>query len=144
MIPSTPSPSAVVRAMLAAATVVFAVIGFSVDNGAKFLTASGVFGIIWWSWDLIVDHVLTPFEYWMEDMMAGGALKYRSSKWSVSDRIALLHDRMERGKTRRLQVHAAIRLAEIYELQRKDKARARQVIEQIKARYPDAPEFDRF
>lgn len=140
-----PHPAAVLRAVFAGGTVVFAVAGFFADAGGKLFAASGACGILWWGWDLLVEYLLVPLEYWMEDVMAGGGtLEYHSEDWSLDDRIARLEDRMAHGRSRRLQIQAGIRLAEIYRLQRKNEQRAREVIEAIRARYPDAPELEPF
>lgn len=140
--PEEPKPAAVLRAAFAAGTVGCAVLGFLADDGTKLFAASGAFGILWWGWDLLVDYLLVPLGEWIQGLMAGGALEYEPHSWSVGDRIALLEDRVARGRTPRLQILAAIQLAEIYRLQKRDAQRARQVIEQMRARYPDAPEWE--
>lgn len=137
-----PKPAAVLRAGFAAGTVVCAVLGFLADDGTKLFAASGAFGMFWWGWDLLVDYVLVPLGDWFQGLVTGGALEYEPYSWSVADRIALLEDRAAHGRTPRLQIHAAIQLAEIYRFQKRDAQRAREVIEQMRARYPDAPEWE--
>lgn len=135
-----PEPSKIVRAFLATGSIVFAVIGFFLEDGTRFFAASGALSVMWLLWDVAVDQVFVPLEYWIEDMVAGRALpKGDSSRWSVYDRIRLLEDRFENGTTRRMRVHAAIRLSEIFELQLKDPDRAREVIETAKEQFPEAP-----
>jgi hypothetical protein len=143
-IPGPPQPAAILQIVFAGGTVLFAVAGFFADEGTKLFAASGACGVLWWGWDLLVGHVLTPIEYWMEDMTVGGALRYEAHNWSLDDRVAMLEDRIVNGQTMRLQIQAAIRLEEIYRLQKKNEQRAREVIEVMKARYPDAPELERF
>jgi hypothetical protein len=43
-----------------------------------------------------------------------------------------------------VQIQSALRLAEIYRLTRQDPERARDVIARVRARWPDAPELQRF
>jgi hypothetical protein len=137
-----PKPAAVLRAGFAAGTVLCAVLGFLADDGTKLFAASGAFGMLWWGWDLLIDYVLAPLSDWFQGLVTGGDLEYEPHSWSVADRIALLEERAAHGRTPRLQILAAIQLAEIYRVQKRDAQRAREVIEHMRARYPDAPEWE--
>lgn len=142
----TPTPwqisaTGIIRSAFATATAAFLILGVVVDDGTKLYAISGTCGAIWWAWDLLVEHVLTPLEYWVEDMLVGGRYADVPPKVPIDARLNLLESRLARGSSRRLDFQAAMRLAELYRFQKKDVAQARRVIDVVKARYPDAPEL---
>jgi hypothetical protein len=137
------SPGAVGRALFGTATVVTALLGLVGE--ARWFVASGAFGTIWWAWDFIWDNVLGPAAEWFTGMLTGGAQVEEPPDLTLEDTVRLLEDHLRgEGVTRHVQIQSALRLAEIYRLNRRDPARAREVIERVKARFPDAPELKRF
>lgn len=136
-------PSTIVRIALAGVTILFAVLGFYATDGAKFFVASGIFGAMWWGWDLLLEHVFTPFGHLLGDGIPGG-VHYVSPNISVDDKIRALERRLEGGHSRRVEINAAIRLAELHRYQKNDPERAREIIDLMKERYPDAPKLRRF
>jgi hypothetical protein len=137
------SPSAVGRKFLGAATVLTAVLGLTGD--ARWFAASGAFGIAWWAWDFIWDNVLGPLGAWFTGALTGVADVEEPPDLSVDDTIRLLEGHLAAdGVTRHVQIQSALRLAEIYRLNKKDPGKAHDVIERVRAKWPDAPELELF
>ncbi len=140
---SAQSPSAVVRRFLAGATVLAAIGGFAGD--AKWLGAAAALGTAWWGWDFLCDNVFGPLGRLLTGMMTGTSLIEQGPDLSVEDRIRLLENNLAGdGVTRHVQIQSALRLAEIYQLTRKDPAKAKEIIARAKERWPDAPELKLF
>lgn len=138
------SPTAVVRIVFAAATVIFGAAGLAMRD-AKLLAASAAFGVLWTAWDLLWDRVLGPALEWavralVEGVGDGPPPDVRPT---LDDTIRLLESHLNRGAARHVQIQAAIRLEEIYRTVRKDPGRARAVIERARRRFPDAEELRR-
>ena len=137
------SPSAVGRRLLGGATVVTALLGLGADP--RWLAASGAFGLLWWAWDFLWGNVLGPLGGWFTDMLAGTAEVEEGPDLSADDTIRLLERHLTDGAApRHVQIQAALRLAEMYRLNRHDEAKAREVIETVRTRFPDAPELRTF
>jgi hypothetical protein len=117
--------------------------GFVFRADARWFVAAGVFGIIWWTWDLLVEHVFSPFGDWASNLFASGAGHGPppNTRPTLDDTIRLLESHLEGRASRQVEINAAIRLEEIYRTVKKDRQKARGVIEEIKGRYPDAPEL---
>jgi hypothetical protein len=134
------SPSVVGRRFLGTATVVAGVIGLLGD--ARWLAASGAFGLAWWAWDFLWENVLGPLGGLLTGMLSGSVSVESPPDLTVEDTIRLLEDHLSAdGVPRHVQIQSALRLAEIYRLNKRDPDRARAVIEQVRARWPDAPEL---
>ena len=137
------SPSAVGRTMFGAATILTALLGLAGD--ARWFAASGAFGTAWWAWDAVWDNVLGPLGSWLSGMLTGTADVDQPPDLTLEDTIRLLESHLAAdGVTRHVQIQSALRLAEIYRITKKDPARAREVIERVRARWPDAPELKKF
>jgi hypothetical protein len=121
------SPSSVGRSAFGAATVLMAIFGLSGD--ARWFAASGAFGIVWWAWDFVWDNVLGPLGGWLTAMLAGTAGVETPPDLTLDDTIRLLESHLTAdGVTRHVQIQSALRLAEIYRLNKQDPARARDVL----------------
>ncbi len=137
-------PAKFVRYTFAAATIFFGVAGF-VGGSGKMLGVSGAFGTMWWLWDLLIDHVVAPFGQWFGGLFTGGSLEYVPPEFTVDQRIGLLEKRLsQEGGNRRRIFQDAVRLIELYELQKKDPDGATRVVERMRERFPDAPELQLF
>lgn len=137
-------PAKFVRHTFAAFTIFFGIAGFVGDSG-KMLGVSGAFGTMWLLWDLVMDYVVAPFGRWFGGMFTGGSLEYSPSDFSVDQRIGLLESRIsQEGGDRRRIFQDALRLIELYELQKKDPDGAKRVVTTMKERFPDAPELGLF
>jgi hypothetical protein len=137
-------PAKFVRYSFAALTIFFGVAGF-VGGSGKMLAVSGAFGTMWWLWDLLIDHVVAPFAQWFGGLFTGGSLEYTPSEFTVDQRIGLLETRISQdGGDRRRIFQDAVRLIELYELQKKDPDGAKRVVAKMKERFPDAPELGLF
>jgi len=137
------SPSAVGRTMFGVATVLTALLGLTGD--ARWFAASGAFGTAWWAWDFLSDSVVGPLGGWLLGMFTGATSVEEPPDLTIDDTIRLLEDHLTAdGVTRHVQIQSALRLAEIYRLNRKDPVRAKAVIEQVRAKWPDAPELKVF
>ncbi len=135
-----PSPGAVGRRFLATATIVAALLGVLGD--ARWLAASGAFGIAWWGWDFIWQNVLGPLGGWFTGMLTGTATVQEGPDLSLDDTIRLLENHLAAdGVPRHVQIQSALRLAEIYRVSRQDPERANAVLAKVRARWPDAPEL---
>lgn len=137
------SPSAVGRTMFGAATVLTALLGLAGD--ARWFAASGAFGTAWWAWDAVWDSVLGPLGGWFSGMLTGTADVDEPPDLTLDDTVRLLESHLTAdGVTRHVQIQSALRLAEIYRLNRKDPAKADEVLARVRAKWPDAPELKVF
>lgn len=137
------SPSAVGRTMFGVATVLTALLGLAGDG--RWFVASGAFGTAWWAWDFVWDSVVSPLGGWFVGALTGSATVEEPPELTLEDTIRLLESHLEGdGVPRHVQVQSALRLAEIYRLNRKDDARARDVIRRVKDKWPDAKELEVF
>ena len=136
------SPSVVGRRFLATATVAAALFGLLSD--ARWFAASGAFGVAWWGWDFIWQNVLGPLGGLFIGMLTGTSSVETPPDLTADDTIRLLEDHLAADATpRHVQIQSALRLAEIYRLNKQDPQRAREVIARVRARWPDAPELQR-
>jgi hypothetical protein len=137
------SPGVVVRTVFAGATVVFLVIGL-VLRSARLLAAAAVFGLVWTLWDLLWDRVLGPLGAWAARVVTEGAGETpAATRPTLDDTIRLLESHLAHGADRHVEIQAAIRLEEIYRTIRKDPERAREILEGVRRKYPDAEELQR-
>ena len=136
------SPFVVGRRFFAIATVAAALLGLLGD--ARWFAASGAFGIAWWAWDAIWENVVGPFGGWITGMLTGTADVASPPDLTLDDTIRLLEDHLTADAVpRHVQIQSALRLAEIYRLNKQEK-QAQDVIARMRARWPDAPELQRF
>jgi hypothetical protein len=134
------SPGAVGRKALGAATLVSAL--FGVLGDARWFAASAAFGTAWWGWDFLFANVFGPLGDWLTAMLTGAATVEEPPDLSLDDTIRLLESHLgAEGVPRHVQIQSALRLAEIYRLNKRDPQRARDVIDKVKSRWPDAPEL---
>jgi len=138
--PRFDSPRAVGRAFFGAATVVTALLGFFGDQ--RWLAASGAFGIAWWGWDFVWENVLGPLGGLVTGILGGSATVEDPPDLTLDDTIRLLESHLAaEGVPRHVQIQSALRLSEIYRLNRNDPAKADAVIQRVRERWPDAPEL---
>jgi hypothetical protein len=140
------SASRVVRAVLGTATVALLVLALALDRDPRLFAAAAIFGTIWWSWDLLMKHVFEPLADWALGTVVGSGLgpSDPSLRPTLDELVVLLERHLERPTSQKVDINAAIRLEEIYRTVRPDPAAARRVIATVQARYPDAPELQRF
>jgi hypothetical protein len=137
-------PGAVVRWALGAATLTFLVAGLLVKSSSA-LVASGAFGTMWWAWDLINDNVFTPLADWMSRVLAGDVLAGDDSDPLTLDQTAkLLEHRLKPGVAPHIVIQAALRLEEIYRMDKRDPAKARAVIVRARELVGDVPQLKRY
>jgi hypothetical protein len=142
--PNDPRPLAVVRWALGAATLTFLVAGLLTKSSSA-LVASGVFGTMWWAWDLISDNVFRPLADWMAGVLFGDVLAGDDSDPLTLDQTAeLLEHRLKPGVAPHIVVQAAMRLEEIYRLDKHDPAKARAVIARARELVGDVPQLKRY
>lgn len=131
--------------MFGTATVAFGLIGLAIRGDARWFAASGIFGAIWWAWDLLAAHVFAPLSDWAFRALSGDALGPPPNvRPTLDETIRLLENHLERPTTRQVDINAAIRLEEIYRTIKRDSAKARRAIRIVRERYPDAPELARY
>jgi hypothetical protein len=135
-----------VRRIFGTATIVFAGVGFAVGDDPRWFVASGMCGVLWWSWDLLLEYVVTPVGDWISGQLIGGGLMGSSAgmRPNLEEMIGLLEGHLRRGTSRKVDINAAVRLEEIYRTVKKDPGRAREVIRIARERYPDAAELARY
>jgi len=140
---SSTSPSAAGRMLLGTATIVTALLGLAGD--ARWFAMSGALGVAWWAWDWLFENVVGPLGSLFTGALTGTADVEEPPDLSLDDTVRLLEDNLAAdGVTRHVQIQSALRLAEIYRLNKKDPAKADQVIRQVKAKWPDAKELEAF
>jgi len=137
------NPGVVVRAVFAAATVVFVVLGLGLRS-ARLLAAAAVFGLLWTLWDVLWDRVLGPGGAWAARVLTEGVGEApAANRPTLDDTIRLLEHHLAHGADRHVEIQSAIRLEEIYRTVRKDPQRAREILEAVRRKYPDADELAR-
>lgn len=136
----------IVRSIFGTATIVFAGVGLAVRDDPRWFVASGMCGILWWSWDLLLQYVFKPVGDWVSDQLIGGGVLGSSAgmRPNLEEMIGLLEGHLRRGTSRKVDINAAVRLEEIYRTVKKDPGRAREVVRIARERYPDAPELARY
>ena len=134
------------RGIFGTATLGTLLVAVLVREDPRWFVVSGTCGLIWWGWDLLLEHVLLPVGDWLMSVIAGGALTSppAGARPNLEDNIRFLEGHLERGASPRVEINAAIRLEEIYRTVKKDPERARRVIDLVLERYPDAPKLKRF
>ncbi len=142
------SASKVVRAVFATGTIVFFVVGLVVGDEPRFFAAAGALGLVWWLWDIFLDHVIVPLGDWFMGLLTGAGTSegLGALRPTIDDTIRLLESHIERDASEQVCVNSAIRLEEIYRMVKKDPEKARRVIESVREKYPEADEwvgFDR-
>ncbi len=134
------SPSGVGRRALGIATILAAILGLAGDE--RWFAAAGAFGTAWWAWDFVWGNVLGPLGNWFTGMLTGTAQVEEAPDLSLDDTVRLLESHLAAEQTpRHVQIQSALRLAEIYRINRNDETKARDVIDRVKARWPDSPEL---
>jgi len=138
--------SRVVRMVFGTATVSLLVVAFAVDREPRLFAAAAAFGAIWWSWDLLLEHVFEPLGDWIVRTVAGGGVGMSdpTARPSLDELVRLLESHLARGSSRQVDLNAAIRLEEIYRMVKRDPEGAQRVIALVLERYPDAPELQQF
>jgi hypothetical protein len=125
---------------LGVATLVSAAFGLLGD--ARWFGASAAFGTAWWGWDFLWANVIGPLGDWFTGMLTGTATVEEPPDLSLDDTVRLLESHLASdGVPQHVQIQSALRLAEIYRISKKDPAKARAVVERVRARWPDAPEL---
>lgn len=137
------SPSAIGRRAFGIVTVLSVILGLAGDP--RWFAASAAFGTVWWAWDWVWDNVLGPLGGLFTGAITGTADVESPPDLSVDDTIRLLEGHLAAdGVTRHVQIQSALRLAEIYRLNKKDPAKANEVLARARAKWPDAPELELF
>lgn len=136
------SPGKVVRGFLAAATLVFGVVGL-LSGEAKAWAASGAFGLMWAGWDFLGAYFFGPVGGWISRLWTGevGADGAADLRPTLDDTVRLLENHLQPGGARSVVVQSAIRLEEIYRTIRGDAVKAREVIARARELFPDAEEL---
>jgi len=133
--------SGIVRAFLSVATLVSGVLGF-LSRDLRWFAAAAAFGTMWTVGDVLVAKVLIPLADFAARLLEGGVDGPPvETRPTVEDTIRLLESHLAGGGPREVQIRAAIRLADLYRAAHHDSARARQVIDLIRERFPDAEEL---
>lgn len=131
----------VIRTMFGLATVVFLAVGFLVEE-PRFYAAAGLLGAIWGAWNRVVNWVFGPIGDLSFRLLQGEAnLPSPNSQPVADETIRVLELRLERTVSRESDIQAALRLADLYRVIRKDPLRADAIIGMMRKRYPEAPEL---
>lgn len=138
--------STAVRALFGTACIATLCIAVLVGGDPRWYAISGALGLIWWAWDLLLEHVILPVGDWLFAMFTGGPEDPRASqdRLTLDDTIRLLESHLARPTSRKVDINSAIRLEEIYRTVKQNPERARRVIETVLERYPDARELERY
>ncbi len=138
--------SRVVRAVFGTATVALVLAALLVGHEPRLFAAAAAFGAVWWSWDLLLEHVFQPLGDWIVGTVASGGVGMadHTTRPNLDELVRLLEAHLARGTSRQVDINAAIRLEEIYRTVKRDPDGARRVIALVLERYPDAPELERF
>jgi hypothetical protein len=137
--------STVVRGVFGTATIGSLVIAVLIGD-PRWYAVSAACGLVWWAWDLLLEHCFVPLGDWFMGVVTGGVTDPRASqtRLTLDDTIRLLENHLKHHTAPKVDINAAIRLEEIYRTVKKDPEGARRVIETVLERYPEAPELERF
>jgi hypothetical protein len=142
-----PSPRAVVRGILGAASVLVgvALIVVSIAEGHVEWRLVALLLSLWGAWSFfgaLLDSVVEPLGRFVGSALTGGAMP-GDRAITIDDETAMLERLLDADPPppQHRVVLAGIRLAEIYRTHQHDAAKAQQVINRLVARYPDAPEL---
>jgi hypothetical protein len=134
------SPGTVIKVALGGGSLFFAAAAWLADRDAGLWAASGLLGALWAWVTFFVHDIGQPLGRWMRSWYYGSVDE--TPGLSLDDNIRLLESRLADPNTpRRLQIRSAMRLEEIYRLNRNDPQRAREMIGLIRQRFPDAREL---
>lgn len=138
--------SRVVRMVFGTATVSLLLLALVAGREPRLFAAAAASGAIWWSWDLLLEHVFQPLGDWIvRTAVAGGVgMSGPAARPNLDELVRLLESHLARGSSRQVDLNAAIRLEEIYRTVKRDPEGAQRVIAIVLQRYPDAPELQRF
>lgn len=137
--------STVVRGVFGTATIGSLLIALLVGD-PRWYAISAACGLVWWAWDLLLEHLFLPLGDWFMGIVTGGVTDQSASqtRLTLEDTIRLLENHLQHHTVPKVDINSAIRLEEIYRTVKKDPERARRVIEIVLERYPDAPELERY
>jgi hypothetical protein len=136
-----PTASSIVRTSLAIATWGSLALSLGLRD-VRFLVAGGVFGTLWWIADAVLDYLLIPLSQFIIGMLEGDVdLPLPETRPTIEDTIRLLEHHIEGNASRNVQIQSAIRLADLYRVADGDVTRSRDVIDRVRARFPDADEL---
>ncbi|MFQ5702878.1 MAG: hypothetical protein ACE5HT_02530 [Gemmatimonadales bacterium] len=134
--------SRVVRFTFGGASLATLVVALIVTDDPRWYGLSGACGIVWWAWDLLVEQVFDPAGDWLARALTGQLdSSAAGTRPTLEDTIRLLEHHLEHGASPKVEINCAIRLAEIYTTAKHNPERARQVMEMVRQRYPDAEEL---
>lgn len=138
--------SRIVRTVFGTATVALLLVALLVNREPRLFAAAAAFGAVWWSWDLLLEHVFQPLGDWIVGTMAAGGvgMSEPATRPNLDELVRLLEGHLARGSSRQVDINAAIRLEEIYRTVKRDPDGAQRVIALVLERYPDAAELERF
>ncbi len=136
------SAGAVGRVAFGVATIGSALLGLL---DARWFAASAAFGTVWWAWDALCENVFAPVGRLLGGAITGEGGSDELPDLTVDDTVRLLEGHLAADAVpRHVQIQSALRLAEIYRLNKKDPAKADEVIRRVRERWPDSPELERF
>ncbi len=139
---STISASVVGRVAFGAATIGSALLGLL---DARWFAASAAFGGVWWAWDTLCDNVFPPLGRLFTSAIGGSSDVVEPPELTVDDTVRLLESHLAADAVpRHVQIQSALRLAEIYRLNKNDPAKAEEVLRRVKDKWPDSPELTTF
>jgi len=135
-----------VRLLFGTATFATLAVALLVRTDARWYVISGVLGLIWWGWDLLLEYLFVPIGDWFLSIVVGGALDAPTAgtRPTLDDTVRLLEHHLARPTSRKVDINAAVRLEEIYRVVKKDSVQAQRVIDVVLERYPKARELERF
>jgi hypothetical protein len=137
-----PGPYTVFRTSLAIATWVSLAIGLVVKD-VRWMVASGAFGTLWWTADIVVAWVLEPLAQFLGGRFLEGEADSPSveTEHNLENTTRLLEHHIEGNAARHVQIQAALRLADLYRVLDGDEVRSRAVLDLVRSRFPDAEEL---
>jgi hypothetical protein len=142
-----PSPRAVVRGILGAASVLVgvALVVVSIAEGHVEWRLVALLLSLWGAWSFfgaLLESVVEPLGRFAGSALTGGAMP-GDRAITIDDETAMLERLLDADPPppQHRAVLAGIRLAEIYRTHQHDAAKAQQVITRLVARYPEAPEL---
>lgn len=141
-----PRPRQVAGRLLGIALAV-ALVALPVDwaeSGSVSWHLIGLIGIVWTVRGFVVglfDDVLEPLGRFASNVFAGSGPEIPGTRFTIDEETAKLEAMMSRSLAPHREILVGIRLAEIYRTHQHDTAKASEMMDRLRAKYPDAPEL---
>jgi len=114
------------------------------ESGSVSWQLVGVIGILWGVRSFVTglfDDVLEPLGRFASSVFAGSGPEIPGARFTIDEETTKLERMMDQTLPAHREILIGIRLAEIYRTHEHDPAKASQMMDRLRAKYPDASEL---